>query len=65
MSCLITELGRLVSSQDKLIHDIATQLDSCDPDSRQYDYLESHLNDQVLIKDRLLDLIESIVDQDC
>jgi hypothetical protein len=64
MSSVISDLGRLVRSQEKQIHDVVHQLDTCDPDSSQYDYLEGKLEQYVLVRDLLLDLIETISAQD-
>lgn len=64
MTCIVSELGRLVRYQHDQIYEIVHQLNSCDPDSRRYDYLDSRLRKERLIADLLNDLINTILDED-
>lgn len=64
MTCIVSELGRLVRYQHDQIYEIVHQLNSCDPDSRRYDYLDGRLQKERLIADLLNDLINTILDED-
>lgn len=62
MTCIVSELGRLVRFQNDQIYEVVHELNSCEPDSRRYDYLDSRLAKERLIADLLTDLINTILD---
>lgn len=57
---VVTELGKLIRSQQTYIHQIMDELDRSEQ-GRHYDMLDQHLDRQVLIRDLLIDSLETIV----
>lgn len=57
---VVTELGKLIRSQQTYIHQIMDEMDRSEQ-GRHYDMLDQHLDRQVLIRDLLIDSLETIV----
>lgn len=62
MSDLITDLGKLIRTQQDRVHSILDEMERSE--GRHYDYLESHLERQVIARDLLLDLMETLINGD-
>lgn len=57
---VVTELGKLIRSQQTYIHQIMDEMDRSEQ-GRHYDMLDQHLDRQVLIRDLLIDSLETII----
>lgn len=63
MTDVVHELGVIARAQSSHIHSLLNELNYVSSDSEAYSYLEKQLDRQILIRDLIIDLIESVVEE--
>ena len=59
MTDVVSQLGKLIRAQQDYVHQIMDEMENSE--GRHYDMLDQHLDKQVLIRDLLIDSLETII----
>lgn len=60
MPDVVKELGALCRAQQSYIHEILDEMEKSE--GRHYDFLDAHLDRQILVRDLIIDLLEALVE---